>query len=230
MALTNKTVNIAGRSYFMRTSKATLNESPVHISDSMTGKMSGIPAISTSCVCNPICQKRMANPKMICAECFARATIDRYDNTAAALESNYYLLNESILSDDMLPVFGNVRFVRIESFGDLASVNQAVNYIHIANANPDVTFAWWTKNPRFINVAMLITGRPENVIFIESSPYINKQAKKSYDWIDKIFTVYDAETIQEKRIDINCGARCCMTCRRCYSKSNTETIVNEKLK
>ena len=41
--------------------------------------------------------------------------------------------------------------------------------------------------------------------------------------------VYDSETIENQNISVNCVARSCATCRRCYSRE-TETIVNEKLK
>ena len=42
----------------MRKSKFCENESPVYVSDNMTGKMAGIPAISTSCFENIYCAAR----------------------------------------------------------------------------------------------------------------------------------------------------------------------------
>lgn len=231
MALTNQKINIAGREYAMRKSAFTTNLSPVHVSDSMTGKMAGIPSISTSCICNPICQKRMTDNNSICSKCFAAATVGRYDNMTAALESNYYLFNESVLNLDLLPRFGNVRFVRLESFGDCGSVTHAINFINLCKVNPDITFACWTKNPRFYDAAFQVAGgKPDNLIMVISSPIIGKVAEKKYAWIDKIFTVYSADQIEKGNIDINCGARCCMTCRRCYDRRNTETYVSEKLK
>ena len=243
MAKTNQTIEINGRNYNMRTSDFTTNLSPIHVSDKMTGKMQGIPSISTSCHCNQFCLARMAKGdytdketgktyKCICKSCFADSTLDRYHGLENATTDNYYLLNESILDDSLLPIFGNVRFVRIESYGDLGSATQAINYLNIIRKNPDVTFAWWTKNPNFINQAMKILEirKPENVIFIQSSCYVNLKTEKKFDWIDKVFTVYDKKFIQENGLDINCGARSCVNCKRCYSLKNKETEVSEMLK
>ena len=47
------------------------------------------------------------------------------------------------------------------------------------------------------------------------------------------FSVYDKETIQRENIDINCGARSCLLCQRCYKANpNGERIehIREMLK
>lgn len=224
-----KTVFINGKEYLLKKSKYAVNESPIHVSDSMSGKMSGIPSISTSCVCNPICIARMRDGDSICAHCFAETTLKRYTACGKAMESNYYLLTESVLDTALLPRFANVAIVRIESFGDVANVTQAINYANICKVNPNVVFAWWSKNMKICKEAFDKVGKPDNVIMVESSPKLNEQAEISTDIVDKVFTVYDEKTIAEKSVEINCGARCCATCRRCYSK-NTEKVVNEKLK
>lgn len=228
MKKANKEIVINGKTYAMKKSKFAVNYSPIHISDSMSGKMSGIPSISTSCIVNPICIERMKDGNSICSHCFASATIQRYTNLGKALESNFNLLNESILPDDLLPIFCNVAIVRIESFGDVASINQAINYLNIVRVNPSVTFAWWSKNMPIIAKAIEIVGKPSNLVLVESSEKLNTEKAKSII-ADKVFTVYDKKTIAENAINVNCGARCCATCRRCYSKS-TESIVNEELK
>ena len=46
-----------------------------------------------------------------------------------------------------------------------------------------------------------------------------------FDFVDKVFTVYaDCEGVE-----INCGARNCFECHKCYTKNKTE-YINEKLK
>ena len=80
-----------------------------------------------------------------------------------------------------------------------------------------------------IRKAFDIVGKPDNVIMVESSPKMNVVKAPANEYVDKVFTVFDENTIAEKHININCGARCCATCRRCYSKE-TERGVNEKLK
>lgn len=224
-----KTIEINGKTYNLKKSKYCINESPIHINDSMSGKMSGIPSISTSCLCNPICLKRMQDGNSICSHCFAQATLNRYANASKAMESNYYLLTESILPPDLLPIFANVAIVRIESFGDVANKTQAINYLNIIKANPEVMFAWWSKNMAIIKSAIDEIGKPKNVVFVESSEKLNKAKIASFGFVDKVFTVYDEKAITENNININCGARCCATCRRCYNK-NTESVISEKLK
>lgn len=220
-----KTVFINGKEYAVKKSKFCINESPVHVSDSMSGKMAGIPSISSSCLCNPICIQRMKDGNSVCAHCFAEATLTRYKAAGAAMESNYNLLTDSVLPLELLPVFCNVSIARIESFGDIANVTHAINYANICKVNSNVRFAWWTKNAAILKKAFDIVGKPENVVIIESAPKLDTEITASNEYIDKTFTVYT----KADPAFINCGARCCATCRRCYS-FDTEKAVHELLK
>ena len=224
----NFTVN--GREYIDRKSKFCINRSPVHVSDSMSGKMTDVPSVSSSCLVNPICIKRMQDGDSVCAHCFAHGTLERYTAAGLATESNFILLNDSVLPFDLLPKFKpDVEIARIESFGDVGSVTHAINYVNMAYNNPHVVFAWWTKNVPIVAKAFDIVGKPENVILIESSEKVNVAKKPSSHYVDKVFTVYDKQFIIEHNIDINCGARSCNKCRRCYRK-NTSAVVSEMLK
>ena len=222
-------VEIEGRAYELRKSKYALNFSPVCVSDDMSGKMEGIPSVSTSCLNNPICLARMQQGDSICAHCFAETTLKRYKDCGKNCLSNTVLLTSSILPDNLLPHFPNVSIVRIESFGDVANVTQAINYANMCRVNPLVTFAWWTKNVSIVAAAFDQVGKPDNVILIESSPKVNNKIQPSSHYVDKVFTVYSKEYIIEHNIDINCGARCCATCRNCYRK-DTGADVREQLK
>ena len=51
--------------------------------------------------------------------------------------------------------------------------------------------------------------------------------ENGYEFIDKVFTVYD--DANAGGVNINCGARDCATCGRCYLKNDT-VFINEKLK
>lgn len=217
--------------YALKKSKFCTNKSIVHVSDSMSGKMTDIPSISTSCLKNPICLARMQSGDSICSHCFAKSTIRHYSALGAALDSNYEILTETVLPFDMLPKFkSTVEIVRIESFGDVGNITQAINYANIARNNPHVIFAWWSKNMPIIKTAFEKSGgKPSNVIMVESSPKLNVEKDVSCDIVDKVFTVYDDEHIEKDNVDINCGARDCNTCRRCYKKS-TEKSVKERLK
>jgi len=213
----------------MHKSKYCVNISPVAVSDYMSGKMENIASISTSCERNPICIARMKAGDSVCSKCFADVTVRRYSELGKNCADNYDLLTSEVLPVDMLPVFKpDVEIVRIESFGDVGNVTQAINYINIIRSNPHVTFAWWSKNAWIINEAFELCGKPKNVVMVESSEKLNVQKEKSANF-DKVFTVYDAEHISSGNVKINCGARSCNTCRRCYSK-RTGSVVNEKLK
>ena len=105
-----------------------------------------------------------------------------------------------------------------------------INYFHICKKNKHVHFALWTKNPWIIEEALDASERkPSNLQIIYSSPCINDQADPGYDFIDKIFTVYDKDYISTHDVSINCGAKSCLTCHKCYVKSKIK-YINEKLK
>lgn len=219
-----------GKPYEMKKSKFSENKSIMHISDNMSGKMHDIPSVSTSCMCNPICKARMKNGNSICASCFAVATINHYKTLGVAMENNYELLNADVLPFEMLPnLKKTVEITRIESFGDVASETQAENYHRFITKNPHVMFAWWSKNMKIIEPIFNRLGKPSNVVMIESSPMVNVEIKPSSWIVDKVFTVFDDEYIKAHNVEINCGARDCNTCRRCYKKS-TEKSVKERLK
>ena len=208
-------------------SKYTINDSPVYVSDYLTAKMSGVPAISTSCLKNPICYARRKVKGSICEKCFAASTLSRYSECERHAAENFDLLTGRLLNADELPIFGNVRFVRIEAFGDVANVTQARNYVRIIRANPDVVFGWFTKNAYIVQGALKLEGgKPENLVLIQSSMMMNTPAP-IVSGFDRVFTVYDKA--HAGAVNINCGARSCVGCGRCY-KHGGESVVSELLK
>lgn len=229
--------SITGIEYTMRRSKFAANYSPVIVSDNMSGKMHGIPSISTSVLENPICKKRREQKNSICSKCFAANTAARYSSLANNLKSNLDLLTGEILPADVLPRFipELANIVRFESFGDLANVNQAINYLNIARVNPGVRFALWTKNIGFLAKAVEMVGKPENIRIIYSSPIINQaidveKTRRAFPCIDAVFTVYDKKHVSENNTDINCGAKSCITCRNCYDRPDFYSDIREQLK
>lgn len=232
---TKKMVSVNGCMYNLRTSIYTTNASPIHISDNMTGKMLNVCSVGTACTVNPYCQTRMKRGDAVCIKCFADRALHGFKgaNMRACLESNYKLLTEQVLDLDLLPRFKKVvDIVRIESFGDVGNATHAINYINMVKLNPHVTFTAWTKNDNFWRQAFDRVGKPENLIMVFSSLYLNKPQvpKTSIKYFDHNFTVYDKETADFYGPEfINCGARSCDACRRCYTKG-TEFSVRELLK
>ena len=201
--------------------------SRLHITDKHTGKMEGMQSISTSCKTNPYCAEHAKVKGSVCEKCYAQRQMKMYKQMSPCYERNAEILTKSILEDDELPVI-NAAYFRFESFGDLINVNQVVNYFNICKKNPDVHFALWTKNPMLIKP--VADQKPDNLQIILSSLFLNEKADISkMPFIDKVFTVYDKETIEKDNIDINCGARSCLKCHKCYVKNDIINI-NEKLK
>lgn len=187
----------------------------LHYCVNHTGKMSGLHSLSTSVTVNSYCLRRQAKGDSICAHCFSASMMKQYKALNEATTRNAEILTASILPVSVLPLIP-VRYFRFESFGDLINTNQVINYFNIARKNPDTLCALWTKNPHIIAKAIEAGhSKPANLQIVLSSPFVNKAIKTTkYEFIDKIFTVYDKEAA--KAVNINCGARSCLNCGRCY--------------
>lgn len=204
------------------------NKYGIHITTGHTGKMHDIYSLSTSVELNPICRERAKDKDSICAHCFARNLTDLRKQLADCLARNTEVLTSQIIPVREWPIL-NASIFRLESFGDLNNGTQFKNYINFARRNPRTTFALWTKNAAIVD-AVFREGvkKPRNMIIIASSPHLNIEAVPAYDWIDKVFTVYDKATA--KTVEINCGARDCLTCQRCYTKTRKVEYIRELLK
>ena len=194
--------------------------------------MTGLHSLSTAVTVNPHCIKRMQKGDSICAHCFAASMMKQYTRLNNALKSNTEILAASVLPFSVLPLIPS-RYFRFEAFGDIINTNQVINYFNIARKNPDTLCALWTKNPHIVAKAIEMGHeKPANLQIVLSSPLVNRPVKSTkYSFIDKIFTVYDKQTA--KGVNINCGARSCLACGRCY-RPNPEGVkiqyVNELLK
>ena len=224
-------------------SKAAINNSPVYISDNMSGKMQDIYSISTCCLCNGNCKRNRSLPDSdagngcICRDCFAVDTQKQYNALRDHTVYNSAILAAVVLPMDALPLL-TVDICRLESFGDLINKTQAINYINIARKNPRTVCTLWTKNPDIMDAAIKEAGKPSNMILIVSSHYKNEIAEARYSWIDHIFTVWDSrEKAAAAGITINCRAIVngeehdrCRLCMRCYTLNNSDFYIHELLK
>ena len=217
---------------FITTASPRADLGGLHYTIAHTGKMTGLQSLSTSVSSNPICQARAKDVNSICSRCFAAAMMQRYNSLDRRLSDNLAILSGSVLPSSVLPLIP-VKYFRFESFGDLASVNQVINYFNIAKKNRETLCALWTKNPQFIAKAIKMGHeKPKNLQIVLSSPELNKPINKTrFAFVDKIFTVYDKQHAGD--VVINCGARSCLACGRCYrSNPNGSGVeyVNELLK
>ncbi len=211
----------------------TLNNSKkyngLHFTINHTGKMAGMCSISTSVTTNTRCAKNATIKGSICEKCFASKQMKIFPSMQKPMVENQRVLTSEVLPIELLPTINNLYF-RFEAFGDLNNDIQVMNYFNLCYKNPKVKFALWTKNPDYIASAIKKGyAKPENLNIVLSSLFINKERKTKYDFVDKIFTVYDKKHIEENNVDINCGARNCFSCGLCYEKNDTK-IINEQLK
>ena len=201
----------------------------VHITTKHTGKMEGNASISTACIKNPICIARSKIDGCICKDCFAERMFRQYgENFERCFVDNYDILTSVEIPIELMPIM-NYSIFRIESFGDVANETQAKNYWNLATANPFVTYGWWTKNDSIVNNVFDKYGKPENVVFVVSSPMLNVQLRiEDLKYADKVFTVYTKEYLKaHPEIVINCGGNKCVACRNCYLKDNGVVYINE---
>ena len=199
-----------------------------------TGKMSGMISLSTACTCNGRCKKNAKIKGSICEKCYAMQQLKARDTNKSKFERNYDILTTMMIPVEAWPVL-NANISRIEAFGDVDTPLQVLNYCNLCTANPDTTFSVWTKNPDIYKIAFdTLCVKPANMIVIYSALFIDRPVSitkllKAFPFIDKVFTVFTKRYAKKNNIDINCGARCCATCKRCYDR-NTGTCVNEILK
>ena len=221
----------------------------LHWTTKHQGKMAGMVSLSTTCKCGTICPARIAaagnaaekikadplrDDVSICGLCFSDRQQDYQKSMTLPLARNFDILNGGIIHEDWIPTV-NAVFVRGESFGDFASVNAVINFWNICRKNPLINMTAWTKNVGFFLQAVKQGyKKPDNFHLGQSSRFINRPAEVSpaaAGLVDFVFTVYTTEFAALHNITINCGARSCLGCLRCYTGFNgTAKHVNELLK
>lgn len=206
-----------------------------------SGKMGGIPSISTSVLCNPNCARNAAVKGSICEKCYARNYAKIRKALADKLQSNFEFYTSVELTAEDIP-FINSAIFRLEAFGDLANIQQFKNYCTIAKYNPQCRFVLWTKNHGIVEKALKVIEKPSNLYIVASSLLVNvprvelwnaKELEISHimPFVDAVFTVYDKQTIEAENIDINCGGRKCIECRKCYTLEHGKIAdIREQLK
>ena len=191
----------------------------------MSGKLGRVPAINTNTLTNPFCQRMQRCPGSICAQCYSQSMLSGYRrNCAPAFERNSNRLSESDLSESQLPRIRRNDIARFHAHGELINLRHMVNLLRIARKNPRVTFGFWTKR-RDIVGRFFRSGRtlPANVVLIYSNPRVDQPCALPQHF-HKVLSVVTRDTG-----NVNCGARRCDTCRRCYRRDG-ETQVVELIK
>lgn len=196
-----------------------------------TAKMAGMESVSTNNKINKRCARNKKCNGSICQFCFADRQIDTFTSMNKPLTINYLLLNYRVLPVEILPIVNRL-YARIESFGDVETAIQAINYCNICTAhevNKMCNFGAWSKNPDIWRAAFVMRGKPENLSFGVSSLFMGKIQKippKYAPFVDFVFTVFETEEDARRAgYEINCGARHCLSCLRCYNARKADGLV-----
>jgi hypothetical protein len=199
-----------------------------------TNKMEGMVSINTSTVKNPFCIKA-AKTDTVCKICYARKLEAFYghgNGYIGSYKDNGELLSKGLLSNEdvaaVIKKLSKFKMVRFHAFGELINVVHLYNYLKIVEAAPDKTFALWSKR---VDLMRKLDSKlkPKNLITIYSTPRIDVIKPVIPKGFDKVFTVYSRKFAKDNDIDINCGAKKCFTCKRCYSFDGP-TYINELIK
>lgn len=195
-------------------------------------KMAGMISLNTSTECNPFCKKMQQHPEFVCSHCYAHQLERMYGKDLGYIKS--YKENGEILSSRKLykieieqikTKFAAHRIARLHSFGELLNMIHLNNFIMIAQACPETTFALWSKRT---NLIKKIKNKPKNLILIYSTPKLDNCSPYIPEGYDKVFTVYKKKTVEKNSIKINCNSRC-VECLKCYSLKGPN-IIKEQMK
>lgn len=206
----------------------------VFITGRMTGKMTGFRSINTSSLVNPFC-KRMAKTDAVCSHCFSARLEKLYGATKENERSgkvlqwvrNGKILVKRLLKDSEIPHFLSTRPVRFNAHGELFNTTHLFNLIAIAEANPAVTFALWTKR---LDLTRGNLKQLDNLFYVYSVSKLNRLHQKLPAGFHKVFAVFDRAYVEEHNLSglINCQKKCA-TCMLCYAK-NEVTHIYELLR
>ena len=191
----------------------------------MTGKLKGIEAINTNPLSNDFCKKMNScgNSNIICTECYSCSMLKAYRrNCVPAFERNSIALSTEELND--IPKLKKNDIIRIHAHGELINDTHLTNVLKIIKAYPNKTFSLYTKRKDIINSVFKNTVKPNNLILVMSNEKIDIPLLEIPKHFDKVFNVLSTESTK-----INCGAKCCNTCRMCYDKTK-DNIIYEMIK
>ena len=204
------------------------------ISHGLTGKMAGMPAITSSMLCNEYCEKLRAIPGTVCEKCYTLKYLKARPSVEKCYRENTQLLTKSIIPIHHLP-FINATMCRLESFGDIVNATHLQNYVNLIKKNSHCTFSLFTKNYMVVFHYFKTHRQPKNLSIVLSSLLLNqpfdvKFLNETNLSNVKIFTVYTQAYADHNGVIINCGKNRCVDCKRCYKKNKTPIYVSELLK
>ena len=204
------------------------------VSHGLTGKMAGMPAVTSSMLCNEYCQKLSKLVGTVCEKCYTKKYLKARPNIEKMYAQNTELLSSSVIPIKQLP-FINAAMCRLETFGDITNATHLHNYVNLIKKNNHCMFSLFTKNYTVVFDYFKTHKQPKNLSIVISSLLVNQPFDASF-LKDipltnvKIFTVYSKPFTKSNNVIINCGKNRCVDCKRCYTKNKAPIYVSELLK
>ena len=99
------------------------------VSRGLTGKMAGMPAVTSSMLCNEYCQKLSNIVGTVCEKCYTKKYLKARPNIEKMYAQNTELLSSSVIPIKQLP-FINAAMCRLETFGDITNATHLHNYVN----------------------------------------------------------------------------------------------------
>jgi hypothetical protein len=204
---------------------------PIRLSRDFSGKMLKMWAFSTVSLVNPFCLARMKDPNLVCYNCYVEASL--HLEGALNYVQNFFFLTISGLPEILLPelnpaVVAMHKYIRLESFGDIANYAQMSNYNRIAsiNAPAGFNFTIWSKNVAIVARVFDAEGKAVNLKFQHSMSRVNMMDSnylKYKKYVDGWFLVVDNDADRKRFLGRHhahtckcCQESCYSICQRCY--------------
>lgn len=188
-----------------------------------SGKIETMYSCDSSCsncsFCQQVREKMKDNPFCICNYCYDKAQETRWANVKNRHGLQLMIMSSVLFTVEELATL-RIEFVcRFNSSGDIENETHARNYIRIAKSHPGVRFTLFAKNTAPVIRATDAEGKPDNLIYMQSSLLIGKPCKLA-KYFDYTFTVYATEDDVRKAIEngaIECNGQKCKDCGyKCY--------------
>lgn len=204
-------------------------------------KMAHKHSLSTSVRLNAFCQARQCmkctedGKEPVCPYCFANAISNARPTVDYAMTRNSFILWNVEIPQEIWRETREKEILgwdepdaRIQSLGDVRTVIEVRNYIHLEYAFPEIFWTPWSKNDWLWYQGFEALGKPANSNYIHSSLFLNEIDEGPVwmqKYIDYIFTVFTEDYArQHPEIVMNCctlenkGRQCRRDCNDCYRK------------
>lgn len=177
--------------------------------------MTGVTSINDDPYSNEYCMSRCPNREV----CYAKFYCRIFKNVRSCFKSNGDLMSKAILPTQMLPCFTPGDTIRIHSYGEYRNQTHLTNHRNMAVKNTASRFVGWSHRADLISKARL----PDNMSFIYSAG-VDEIGVEIPSGFTGVFIPVSEEVAEREGISLHCTGQHCLSCGRCYGKSDPGVI------